>query len=295
MERFAIKNKDYEFEMLLFRPKGEVKVLIQLVHGMAEHVDRYIPLANFLSARGYALCMHNQRGHGKNAAKLGYFGAGLETLLLDIRLVRERALEETGAKKYVLFGHSMGSFMARVFAKECVEPDALILSGTGNTKRGLAVFLRTLALLRCRLGGAEKPAKLINALAFSGYNRGIKNKKTFFDWLSRDEKEVAKYVSDPLCGFMFTNYNFLVMADMFLKLDESSSLNNKKMPIYIFSGSRDPVGDFSKGPKEVCSAYIGAGQENVDLKLYEGARHECLNETNRQEVFEDILSFLENI
>lgn len=289
-----MNNNAYEFEMLLFKPEKKAKALVHIVHGMAEHVDRYIPFAGFLQERGYAVCMHNHRGHGREAKELGYFGAELSELIEDIMLVKNKALSELDFPKYVLLGHSMGSFFARYLARlEC--PDALILSGTGSVPRFPALFMGFLARLACRLDRAKKPAVLINALAFSGYTRRIANAKNGFEWLSRDEKEVQKYIDDPLCGFMFSNFSFKVFSELLLKQDGCFDIKNKALPLYIFSGGEDPVGTWGRGTREVFDSYKKAGMNNASLRLYDGARHECLNETNRQEVFLDVLEFLEGL
>ena len=195
----------------------------------------------------------------------------------------------------ILFGHSMGSFLARTYAGRMgVDFDAFVFSGTAGTNPALPVA-KMIAKSAIKKGKGKQPNEQLNALSFTAYNKKFKPARTECDWLSRDTANVDRYVADPLCGFVFTSNAFF---DLFTGLQEVSNLNWAKRvpnrPIFLMSGSNDPVGNMGKGVKQVEKWLLKSGH-NVTTKLYPEGRHEMLNETNRSEVYNDVLLFIETV
>ena len=276
------------------------RAALQITHGMSEYIDRYDAFAGFLAENGILVYGCDLTGHGKTVKKdgvLGYFGPknGWDANLQDMRTMHDLVKAEFPALPYILMGHSMGSFLARTYAgRDGADFDAFIFSGTAgsNPVLGIAKFLTRRSIKKT--GGGEVNEKLYN-LCFGAFNKSFAPARTNFDWLTRDEAVVDAYVVDPLCGFPFTTSG---MLDIFDGLAEISSkkwaerVPNK--PILVFSGARDPVGGNGKGVKQVFGWLKSTGH-NAELKLYEDGRHEMLNELNREEVYGDVLLFLETV
>jgi alpha-beta hydrolase superfamily lysophospholipase len=268
---------------------------VQIVHGLAEHSARYARLAEALTAQGYAVYAHDHRGHGPNCAPadLGFFAPsdGWRLLLNDIQAVADRIAADLPGPPRVFLGHSMGSFLGQTYiAERGRELAAAVLSGTsGPPPAILPIGKRIVAFERWRLGpGGKSP--LVQALLFGEQNKPFRPARTPYDWLSRDAAEVDKYVADPLCGFPLSNQ---LAADLVGGLGDLASPHlaariPKTLPIYVFSGARDPVGAKLQGLLDV---YKAAGLD-VTAKIYPDARHETLNETNRDEVTRDLLAWL---
>lgn len=280
----------------IWKPEGQPRAVVQLLHGMAEHIGRYDRLAKALNGAGYLVVGHNHPGHGPHAEKLGYFAdqKGWDALLEKAHQVSIAVQEEYPYLPLFLLGHSMGSFAAREYALRWGgKLDGLILSGTGFYPKGLCGAGRMLAWL----SPEKKPAKLVDKIAFSGNNKAFSPARTPFDWLSRDEKEVDQYVADPLCGFIFTGRAFQDFFGGLMQLTDTARLQNmpKELPVYFLSGDKDPVGQMGKGVEKVASQFRKAGMSNITVKLYPDARHELFNELNRDQVTEDLLAWLDGV
>ncbi|MBQ8080586.1 MAG: lysophospholipase [Clostridia bacterium] len=280
---------------VVWLPDGKPRAFIQILHGMAEHIERYDRTATDLCRYGYAVVGHNHKGHGPETPKeeLGYFyeREGWSKLVEDAHAVSDAIRSRYPGVPLVVLGHSMGSFVAREYViRYGDEIDALVLSGTGWHPAGLC----TTAGLLAKCCNRKRPAKLVDRIAFSANNKPFEPARTPFDWLSRDKQEVDKYIQDDYCGFVFTGAAF---ADMFGGLKELTKLERLEdiphtLPIYFMSGDKDPVGNMGKSVHEVARQFKQAGVTDVTVHLYDGARHELFNELNRDEVIRDLVSWL---
>lgn len=281
-------------EYRVWEPTGEIKAVVQILHGMAEHIGRYERMALALNAQGYAVAGHDHRGHGPKAEKLGYFAKkhGWDAVIKDAHEVTLELKKRYPGKKLVLLGHSMGSFAAREYAiRYGKEIDGLVLSGTGFYPLPLTAAGKAAALLSPR----EKPAKLVDKLAFSGNNKPFLPARTPCDWLSRDEKEVDRYIADPLCGFLFTGQAYSDFFGGLMQLTKENRLSAmpKGLPVYFMSGEKDPVGQMGAGVKKVAEQFRKAGMKDVTVRLYPEARHELFNELNRDAVTKELAEWLD--
>lgn len=278
---------------------GKVRGLVQFVHGMAEHIDRYDGAAKALTDAGYAVIGHTHLGHGEVADILGYFGEknGWQNLIDDVHAIRKKGQKLYPDVPYYLLGHSMGSFIVRCYMTEHATGVAgTILSGTGYFAPAIVGAGLTAANLVCLFGGAKKPSPLINQLAFSSSNKPFEPARTPFDWLSRDNAEVDKYVADPYCGFLFTGSGYRDMFRGLKRLNNVKAIANvpKDTPVLFFSGKNDPVGGkLGDGVMRVATQWRSAGLTRVETHLYEDGRHEMFNELNRVQVLRDLVQWLD--
>jgi alpha-beta hydrolase superfamily lysophospholipase len=275
------------------------KALVHIAHGMAEHGARYARLAEALTAAGYAVYADDHRGHGKTAGpdELGWMGPnGFRRSVQDIQqmLVFEKA--ENPGLPAIVFGHSMGSYFVQGFLIEAGSSvKAAVLSGTSGKPNLIAAAGRLVAREeRLRLGPRGK-SKLLGALSFDEFNKAFRPNRTAFDWLSRDDAEVDKYIADPFCGFSVSTQAWVDLLDGLggISSPEAQARVPRDLPVYVFAGSEDPVGAKTKSVQQLLDAYGRAGLADVTHKFYAGARHETLNETNREEVTRDLLAWLD--
>lgn len=291
-----IDSKDgYQLQVFVWS-NDKAKAWVHINHGMAEHAKRYQVLAEQLVAAGYAVVAHNHRGHGtSSSATLGSFGQGHDwsKVLNDLDIVRDKICND--GRAYYLFGHSMGSFIAQSYLSTSERHiDGLILSGSNLQPVGLAKLGRLVARVeRLRLG-QNKPSKLLQFLSFGSFNQSFKPNRTEYDWLSRLDGEVDKYISDPLCGFACSTGLWFEFLNALINLYQKGNLQNiqANLPIFILGGDKDPVGLMGKGLPKLAKAYQDAGQAQVKLTLYPDGRHEMLNELNRDVVSGDIIAWL---
>jgi alpha-beta hydrolase superfamily lysophospholipase len=297
----SIKN-EAKIRAIVVEPESnnEVKAILQIAHGMAEHSGRYLDFAYFMAKNGFAVYMDDHIGHGASMidenAK-GYFGScGYLEMVADLSKLSKIARSEHKNKPLIVMGHSMGSFLIREYIakynKENLHAAILIGTSAGSssiTMKSGILLAKTLIAFK----GKRSYLKVLEQLATGSYNKSFKPYRTDFDWLSRDEKQVDLYIKDPLCGFMFTASAYLEL----IKLLHNINLNSwyekvdKNLPILLLCGDKDPVGDFSKGVVKIYNK-LKSSNHKVNLKIYEGARHELLNETNKDIVYNDILNFI---
>ncbi|HZK34086.1 MAG TPA: alpha/beta hydrolase [Bacillota bacterium] len=301
-EHFTFSNeKGQDIYVYRWLPKKDcrIKGVLQISHGMAEHAGRYERLADFLTQHGYIIYANDQRGHGKTAGHIdnvGYIGEdGFSGMVLDMKQLTDIIKMEYPGMPLIVLGHSMGSFLTQRYIQRWGQGiEGAILSGS-NGERGLDIKLAIgIARLQAFLLGKRKRSRLLKFLTFSVYNSAFRPARTPFDWLSRDKDEVDEYIADKYCGGVYTTSFFL---DFFRLLDklydrEAAGRIPKDLSLNIISGAMDPVGGQGKGVRKLIDFYKGLGLNNVSSKLYPGARHELLNEVNRDEVMEDILLWL---
>lgn len=274
--------------------------IVQIAHGMCETALRYKGLAEQLTAHGYGVYANDHIGHGrtaKDANALGNPGPDAFNRMAHnmIELGQVAAKEHPGQELFLL-GHSMGSFLTqKVMYARHESYKGFILSGT-NGKRSLVRLGEQLALMQGKLQGANHRSMLLNAIVFGGFNRSFRPVRTAFDWLSRDSAEVDSFINDPLCGAICTTDFFQSFFHLLqeIHLPENTRRIDRTKPVYIFGGQRDPVGLFGKGIMNLVNMYTALGMEQVDYKLYPEGRHEMLHEINRNEVYHDILHWLEH-
>ena len=279
---------------------SDIKGAIQIAHGMAEHAARYERFADALTKAGYAVYANDHRGHGKTAGsleKVGYFAdeMGWEKVVVDMHTLTGIIKKECPNKPFFLFGHSMGSFLSRYYAMHYAgELKGLVLSGTAGDPGALGMIGILVATIASKINGKKAKSNLLNKLSFGAFNDAFKPNRTDYDWLSRDNAEVDKYVNDPWCGAVFSAGFFcdLLGGISYINKNENIAKIPKNLPIYIFSGAKDPVGANTKGVTQVYDTLKNAGIGDLTLKFYEDARHETLNEINRNEVFSDVIAWI---
>lgn len=276
------------------RPRG----IVQIVHGMCEYIGRYEPFMQLLAENGYIVCGHDHIGHGASAGEngLGYFAPrdGWDCLVRDTRQLTILMRGRYPTLPVYLFGHSMGSFVAREYMARYRDLAGVLLSGTGGANP-LAGVGRGLIQAISRAKGDRYRSSLVNSLAFGGFNRAFPEAATQHDWLTRDAAEVAKYEADPLCTFVFTVSAYGDLMELITRVSGKKWARRvpAELPIFLYSGDCDPVGGMGKGVGQVAGWLAAAGVRHVKFKLYKGGRHEMHNEINRDEVFRDVLHFLD--
>lgn len=279
---------------------GNVKAVIQISHGMTEHSDRYIPFAEKLCEAGYAVFTNDHLGHRrsvKDDSMLGFFGSekGYMNIVNDCKKLTEIAKAEYPDVPYFFFGHSMGSFIARCYTKYYGDGiDAAVYCGTSGPNPGASVGI-AMAKLISKTKGEMHRSEFINSVAFGTYNKKTA-KKTDCDWLTKDEEIVQEYIADKYCGFIFTAAGF---KDLFSVLNEVNANDwyqsfNKELPVLLIAGEDDPVGTYGKGVTKVYENLKNTGHSDVTLKLYPTDRHEILNETDREDVMNYLVSWFDS-
>lgn len=303
MEEQYVEMRDgHRLFVRIWRPKGEVKATLHINHGMAEHSYRYNRFATRLTNFGYAVFVQDHRGHGltKEEDERGWFAEsdGWNTVCEDSFAVDFMIEREYPGYPHFLMGHSMGSFIARnVLAKHPEAFVGAIIMGTGTSLKLAGKIGRYIALRDVKKYGSRMPNQRMNKLSFGRYNSRIRNPRTEFDWLSHDGKEVDKYIEDPLCGFVCSSQFYADLIEGIEKANDRFRMKKiiKDMPMLLISGQEDPVGGYGSGVKKVYNLYKRIGMTEVTLKLIPNARHEILNEVNRDEVEKSIIDWMENI
>jgi alpha-beta hydrolase superfamily lysophospholipase len=298
---FTMKGKDgAKIFVYSWLPDSKPVAAVQISHGMAEHAARYERFAGALTEAGFAVYAPDQRGHGRTAGSLEAVGwiaekDGWDLAVDDLHRLTEHIKNEHPGVPVFLFGHSMGSFLSRNYiARWGNEVKGAVFSGTGGNPGLLGKVGILVARLEKKLKGGKARSPLLTSMSFGAFNKPFKPNRTDFDWLSRDNAEVDKYVADPYCGGVFSGgfwVDFLKGLDSLYRPGYLDKIP-RNLPIFLFSGEKDPVGNNGKGVTEVYDSYRKAGIKDVSMKLYPDGRHEMLNETNRKEVFKDVIGWL---
>ena len=294
-EFFLQSNGGGRLHCACWKPEGEIRAVVQLIHGIAEHICRYEAFAGFLASQGYLVVAEDHMGHGGSVEDtLGYFQGGWMTAVADVDLLREHVQREY-ALPYCMLGHSMGSFLLRTYLYTYPDSiNAAILSGTGWEA---PAKLRA-GLLACRLEarrlGEKQPSPLLTDMMFGAYTKPFRPVRTPNDWISSVESVVDEYTADPLCGFAPTVGLCRDMLTGMLQNEQTENLEKmrKELPVLFVSGGKDPVGAMGAGVLKCIDAFKRAGMSDVSIRIYPDGRHEMLNESNKEEVYCDILAWL---
>ncbi|MGL4773329.1 MAG: lysophospholipase [Clostridium sp.] len=275
--------------------------IIQIFHGMVEHIGRYDDFAKFLNMNGYIVVADDHRGHGKTAGRdnLGYLGDdGFNRIVKDEKEISDFIKNEYKNTPLYILGHSFGSFIAQEYLiRYSNEIDGIIFSGSAK-QDGIDVKAgKLVASLQKMIFDDRKKARFIDKLAFGGYNKNVDSPKTKFDWLSRDEEQVKLYSEDEFCAFVPSINFYYNLFNGLSGLYKKERLNGirKDIDILVISGDKDPVGKNGESVKRLYEQYKELGIENTTLKLYEEGRHELLNEINRAEVYEYIEAWFDSL
>ena len=281
-------------------PASAPRAVVQIAHGIAEHVERYTDFMSFLAENGFAVYANDHLGHGKSViigSEKGIFAEkdGWSYVVKDMEKLHDIAAQENPDIPYVMFGHSMGSFLTRNYI--IVYPDKYdyaILSGTGHQNALTVLGGNAIAEALVLKNGPRGDGQALNDIAFGSYLSKIENPRTPFDWLSRDEKAVDAYIADPMCGFVckISLYRDMMKGIKYITARSNIAKMGKEKPVYFMSGEADPVGDYGKGVEKAYKAFCDAGLHDVMIRLYPEGRHEMLNETNKDAVYKDILDWL---
>ena len=283
-------------------PDGEVKAIVQFVHGIAEYAQRYDDFATYLNSKGILVVAEDHMGHGKSICEetpIGCFAGGWHTAVKDTYRLLKNTMEEFPGVPYILFGHSMGSFMARTILAKYPDSGitAAIICGTAWMPGAVIGAGKTVATLVCKKNGEQKPSQLLQSIMFGGYNKKIEHVRTSCDWLTRDQRIVDDYVADPLCGFTPSAGLVRAMMDGLQYIQDGKNLDamKKDLPVYFIAGGDDPVGGYGAGVRQAADEFKKHGMEHLDVKIYPLCRHEIHNEINRQEVYDDVFSWIEKL
>lgn len=300
---FASTDRRSRIHAVRYIPdEGIVKGVVQIVHGMAEYVERYEEFAAYLTARGYVVTGEDHLGHGKSVGEngFGYFCENdpATVVVKDVQRLKEITEQRYPAVPYIILGHSMGSFILRNYlCSYGTGIEGAIIMGTGMQPKALVSTGKLLARLIRAAAGDEHVSKFLHKVAFGAYNNHFKPARTPVDWLSKDVQKVDQYVADPQCGFIFTVNGFCTLFELIGRLFKTDDLKKipRNLPVLIVSGSDDPVGDYGEGVRRTAQTMKAAGLEKVVCKLYPSDRHELLNETDRDMVMKDLEAWMDDI
>ena len=294
---FPSKDGNTEIHTIEWKPEGEVRAVLQICHGMVEYIKRYDEFAQFLCEKGFYVVGNDHLGHGKSVqskSEYGFFEKkyGNACVLGDIHTLRQRTVKKYPETPYFMLGHSMGSSLLRQYIQMYGNGlSGVVLMGVvTDHRRSSLLFVKQLCRLMAAVRGWHYRSRMVDELVTGSFNKKFKPSVTRADWITSDKEHLDAYVTDPLCSFMFTvNAYYSMMAGMLgMQKKENISMIPKSLPVLFVSGAEDPVGNFGKGVRKVCEIYKSAGLRDVSLKLYEGDRHEILNETNREQVYQEL-------
>lgn len=278
----------------------EIKGVLQIFHGMVEFIERYETFAEYLTEKGFVVTGNDHLGHGTSIVSKEEFGffaeeQGNRIVLEDAHHLKMLTEEKYPGVPYYILGHSMGSFLLRQYL--CLHGDELdgaVIMGTGTQPMAALKLGKELCRLTARIHNWHYRSRLIDIMAFGGYNRHFKPARTGMDWLTKDEAIVDHYLADERCNFRFTVNGYY---NLFTSIEEASKESNlqkmpKDLPVLFVAGRDDPVGNFGKGVEKVRKTFEAAGMTDITWIIYENDRHEILNETDRETVFKDLYAWL---
>lgn len=296
---FTSSNGSTQITYFTWSPSVPARGVVQIVHGMCEYMGRYEELAEYLADKGFVVCGEDHLGHGQSVGEddtFGYFGKnnGAHYLVEDVEKLHRIMTNLYPGKPYIMFGHSMGSFLARNWYAEYGDDcSGLILSGTARNN-SLTGPLKVLAKIQRFFVGDKKPAKMIAHAVNKEYMKKISDPLTSADWISYDKDLVKKYSGDPFCNFTFTHSAYIDLFTMLQDCNKESWYGSipKNKPILLISGDEDPVGDYGEAPQEIYDKLQAAGQDKVTIDIRHGMRHEPHNEIGKDAVYQRYAAYL---
>ena len=302
-QEFYYPSKDglTQIHAIEWIPKDEVRGVLQIAHGMVEFIDRYDRFATYMASKGFYVVGNDHLGHGKSVtdeSQLGYFAEhnGIFCVVDDMEQLRRDTEQKYPDVPYFILGHSMGSFLVRMFIEKYGEGLAgAIVMGTGYQQTATLNMAIGLTSVFQRSRGGHYRSTTINNMALGSYNASFEPARTKNDWLTKDEAIVDAYNANPLNSFIFTinGYYNLFRCMRYIQRQQNVNRIPKNLPILVVSGAQDPVGEFGKGPRTVAESFLKAGIHDVTLKLYPGDRHEILNELDKKKVDRDLLKWMD--
>ena len=285
----------------IWEPKGEARGVVQLVHGIAEHTARYAEFAGFLAEQGFVAVAEDHMGHGESISEAlpkGCIRGGWDAMVTDVHALTLRAKARWPGLPFFLLGHSMGSFLARtcLYTYPTEVMRGCILSGTAWQPGPVLAAGRLIASGEARSRGTDTPSEKLQKLMFGAYGKQFPGESSPDAWICSDPAVVEKYGADPLSGFVPGAGLIEAMLEGIARNQKKENLANmpKSLPVFFIAGTLDPVGACGKGVKQSYDAFRKAGLGDVTLKLYEGDRHEVLNEKDKAQVWADVLAWLED-
>lgn len=276
--------------------------VVQIVHGIAEHVERYDVFADYLNTLGYLVVAQDHMGHGKSgddSLARGYFHGGWFAAADDTYHLLRSTMENYPGVPYILFGHSMGSFLVRTILARYPDSgiDGCIICGTGWMPDAVLSLGKTVSNAVCKLRGAQKPSNLLQTMMFGSYNKRVEHPRTSFDWLTRDNQIVDAYIADPNCGFVASAglVRDMMTGMQFIQKPKTLSKMNRDLPVLFIAGGDDPVGNYGAGVLRAAEEFEKAWMKQVSSKIYPLCRHEILNELNKAEIYRDISNWIQKL
>lgn len=294
---FDSRDNENRIHAVQWIPDSKAPIcILQIIHGMAEYIERYDDFAVSMAEKGILVVGEDHLGHGRSVGENGTYGYFCEqdaatVLVRDSHRLKKIIQEQYPGVPYIILGHSMGSFILRNYlCRYGTGIQAAIIVGTGMQAKPVLLGGKAVAAVQKLLKGSKYPGNRLNDMAFGNFNKRIRPKRTEMDWLTKDNKIVDAYIADKLCGFTFTVNGFQTLFELVSRLYKKENLEKmpKDLPVIFMAGTEDPVGDYGKGVKKACRSFLSVGMEKVQMKLYDGDRHEIINETDRQKVYEDI-------
>lgn len=308
---FPSSDSEYEIRALVWEPTTvgtspkRPRAIIQILHGMSEHIERYRAFAEFCTEQGFIVCGHDHVGHGKSLKAPDTYGLipknGKDVMIADAHqlrlLMQERfASEESGSMPHLILGHSMGSFILRNYLAEHGEGLAgAIVCATGHLAPALSGAGRLLSRFLHAIKGAEHKSPLIDSMSTGAYSKQIEGAQTTHDWLSRDDAVVQAYLDDPGCGFSFTTGGNIALTTLTGDMVKRSTVEAvpKHLPLLFLAGEEDPVGEKGVAVKKAVALFEDTGHDKVTLILYPQMRHELLNEIGKEQVYSDLMNWID--
>ena len=304
-EEFTIDSRDgvHKLYSVKYLPDGEPKAIVQIVHGMSEYMGRYEEFAKYLADQGYLVTGEDHLGHGLSVPQgetYGYFCSmdPATVLVRDVHRLKKTVQAQYPGVPFVILGHSMGSYILRNYlCRYGTGIQAAIVMGTGMENKAAVDFVRVLTKMMHAIYGEKHLSRTLDKLVMGSYNKKIEAPRTDSDWLSRDEEVVNKYRIDPLCGFPFTVNGYEALFELVSRLFKQENLAKlpAQLPTLVVSGGQDPVGAYGEGVQRAYESMKNAGMQKLELKIYPEDRHEILNELDREQVYADIVKWIQTV